>query len=161
MYLIPIELNQLVSDLLDIKSRIRFISASNLLYNSIYVSDLNISMLPACNKILNQKKFSKVLKLEENYSEDYTTTDDITQATIEKLNLIKLKININKLITSISHMNNLRVLYCVSNQNNIGQHEINNLNLIKLDASFNFKIYDVSHMSSLKKLIAMDNCGID
>ncbi len=82
-----------------------------------------------------------------NISENFTIKND----DIAKLNLKKLILRNNKVITKIKHMNLLKYLD-ISGKCVIGDEEIANLNLIMLNAHKNKKITKIKHMNLLTHL---------
>ena len=169
----PIELHQFITNLLNLRSQVNFISCHKL-FENIYIQKIFIR---DCTDVLQQKKFSKINKLEldHRYYNVIIPNDiiknlthltasgfysGITQQEILPLNLVKLDISYNPNITNISHMTNLKVLK-VNGNYGISQDSISKLYLIKLYALNNSSIINVSHMSRLETLCAAGICGID
>lgn len=131
MQFVPIELYQLISNLLNTKSQIRVTMVSKFLYDYICILDIKSSAVT--DDILLQKKFRNLSKL--NYSRkinySYTRYHNISQKSINNLNLIKLYVSDIKTINNVSHMNNLKVLNaggkCAINQNSIKKFRFNKI----------------------------------
>lgn len=157
MQFVPIELYQLVLNTLNLKSQINLLSTIPILYNNLYILELPVCKIN--DIILEQKKFSRLRIIDASKTSIFDDRCQISNYTIKKFNLLKLKLNDNKKINNIGHMSNLKTLYIANNV--VRQKDIATLNLIKLFAKNNSKIHDVSHMSNLKKLNASGSSGIN
>lgn len=84
---------------------------------------------------------------------DISNDSNITQESINNLNLVVLNLEYNKKITDISHMNKLKKLN-ISGTSVITQNGINKLDLLELQIYNQSKIIDLNHMTNLVKLNA-------
>lgn len=133
----------------------------NVLNDNILKSDIFQNTYALCtvfNKNITNISFLTNLK-ELNASSEC----NISQNSVDKLHLTKLRIWSNNKITNISFMKSLKELD-ISNCN-ISQKDIVRLDLVAFCSSFNHRINNVSFMTNLKKLnisrmISMRQTGI-
>ena len=158
MQFVPIELYQLVSNLLNTISQIRMGSVSKFLHR---MDIFEIKTMKIRDDILMQKKFNNLVTLD--YCRKMELNNKIhwfTQKSINRLNLVKLYICDNDNINDVWHMSNLRVLN-ICGKCSVTQNGIKNLDLIELYARDNEDIRDVSYMRNLKILYANFNITLD
>lgn len=76
-------------------------------------------------------------------------------------NLVELNVNVNKKITDINHLINLRILYakCDCRIDNNGISSLTNL--VELYICYNKKITNTNHLINLRILDARYGCRID
>lgn len=154
---VPIEIYQLVFDILDLKTQIGIMHMSCNFYRNLIIKCVDQPKYCLC-------KLSSVRVIKLRYLQalniEQSQEWNLHCCNLNELNLFALKLNNNPCVTNISHMLNLRVLYAKGEDCAIDQKSVESLNLVKLDCSNNYKIKNVSHMNNLRVLHAEDNCGI-